>query len=196
MIRQRGLSENADSRLGEIGDGIPRRRIGYHALLVLVFGLASTAVAVLAAPGDVISLERPLLKATDSTFVGAIRCQACHQREYDHWQRTTHATTYDRVTGQSHRDSQTECNRCHTTGAGFESGFESIEKTPQLVGVQCESCHGPGKKHLDSLERSGTDPAYRCESCDVKRNCLPCHTVSRSPGFNLQSALEKVKHPR
>ena len=48
-----------------------------------------------------------------------------------------------------------KCLPCHTTGYGQPGGFVSIEKTPLLVGVQCESCHGPGEECIPIMEMRG-----------------------------------------
>lgn len=46
------------------------------------------------------------------------------------------------------------CGKCHTTGFtadGHQNGHIGIEGTWKFDGVQCEACHGPGKKHSQSL---------------------------------------------
>jgi cytochrome c peroxidase len=38
---------------------------------------------------------------------------------------------------------------CHVTGWGKPGGFTSLEETPDLAGVGCETCHGPGGTYLE-----------------------------------------------
>ena len=38
----------------------------------------------------------------------------------------------------------------------YETGYESQKKTPHLVNVGCEDCHGPGEKHV-AAELSGSE---------------------------------------
>ncbi len=45
------------------------------------------------------------------------------------------------------------CLPCHTTGYKKKGGFISIEKTPDLAGVQCEECHGPGGEFTKVMKR-------------------------------------------
>ena len=49
------------------------------------------------------------------------------------------------------------CLRCHTTGFGRPGGFISLEKTPDMINVQCEMCHGPGSIYAEMmLKKRGT----------------------------------------
>jgi len=45
------------------------------------------------------------------------------------------------------RQYDAECIVCHTVGFGYKTGYEDDKKTPQLLHVGCESCHGPGSGH-------------------------------------------------
>src|SRR5688500_3416964 len=52
-------------------------------------------------------------------------------------------------TGTPMRPSEVaECFQCHTTGMRLEG--ETIRLDGAQPGVQCESCHGPGKAHADA----------------------------------------------
>ena len=78
--------------------------------------------------------------------------------------------------GKTH---DSECLACHTTGYGEPSGFESIETTPDLVGVQCEACHGPGEAHSlnpqDMAVRKGMKAYVHGENV-----CVKCHARMRT----------------
>ena len=96
------------------------------------------------------------------SFVGAKKCKMCHLKQYQTWEQTKMAKSFELLRAgaaaeakkKANLDPQKDythdekCVGCHTTGYGKPGGFVSIEKTPELVGVQCESCHGPGSEYL------------------------------------------------
>jgi DmsE family decaheme c-type cytochrome len=79
----------------------------------------------------------------------------------------------------------TVCRTCHPdVFAGFyknphyksiASGKEPVERTG------CESCHGPGKAHVDARGGKATIVAFsQIPSKDILDNCLRCHTETLS----------------
>ncbi len=65
------------------------------------------------------------------------------------------------------------CGKCHTTGyseEGNQGGLEGIVGTWAFEGVQCESCHGPGKEHVDG---GGDKAAITVDSSSAA--CGSCH---------------------
>lgn len=105
-------------------------------------------------------------------YVGAERCKMCHMAQFRSWQESPMATAWNRVKDEADVE---KCVPCHTTGYG-KGGFTSLEATPHLVGVQCESCHGPGQAHMAtpmadkearraSISRNAEDGAPDCRGC-------------------------------
>jgi hypothetical protein len=99
----------------------------------------------------------------ENRYVGADKCKACHKAEtggdqYGHWTKSEHAKAYEALASEAAKkaakdkgiedpQSSEACVKCHSTGYGqpeeaFAKGFK-----PEL-GVQCESCHGMGEKHV------------------------------------------------
>lgn len=115
--------------------------------LVLGVGLALSAASVAGAT---------------ASYVGAKKCRACHIKQFQSWEKTRMARAFEllrpgvaaaakkkaNLEPQKDYTHDQECVGCHTTGFGMPGGFVSLEKTPELVGVQCESCHGPGSEYL------------------------------------------------
>ncbi len=119
----------------------------------------------------------------DSLFVGAITCKKCHEANYRNWLKTKHAKASQTIVA-SPKYAQEECLVCHSTGYGKIGDYATVEEIPfYLQGVQCESCHGPGRGH------PGKGKIERKVTLGVCRNC---HTKDQSPTFNYVAYLEKI----
>ena len=94
-------------------------------------------------------------------FEGRRKCGSCHRSELESWEKTVHATAMDSLApnakvearkkakldpGKDYRQ-DADCVGCHSTGFGQEGGFDPKEPGKYLVGVGCESCHGPGSEY-------------------------------------------------
>jgi len=122
-----------------------------------------------------------------SPFVGAEACGACHEEAYAQWKGSAHARAMGTL-HQARKVDEASCRACHVTGAGAEGGFLDLEKTPHLANVGCESCHGPGRSHLENrLARYG--------HTDLE-TCTGCHDVDNSPQFDYYAYLPRVAHGR
>ncbi len=128
-------------------------------------------------------------KASNRThvFASASVCKQCHQQEYTIWHSTRHANAYNTLT-RVKKNEDPECLLCHTTGMGNVDGFVSSSVTPELVNVQCESCHGAARKHA----------AYPVvhQPWKAMSHCRNCHTPENSPAFDLVSYGKKIVHTR
>lgn len=110
----------------------------------------------------ILLLVGPMAQAEDHDYVGSRKCRKCHAKEYRSWQETAMTKSFELLKpgvraeqkvaagldAQKDYTKDAECLPCHTTGYGEKSGFVSIEKTPDLAGVGCETCHGPGGTYI------------------------------------------------
>jgi hypothetical protein len=130
----------------------------------------------------------------ESPFVGAEACQGCHPAAAAAWRQARHSHalgTLERV-GKAF---DPECLACHVAGLG-RGGFSSAEATPQLGGVQCENCHGPGRAHAaaPTAQRltapAGAGPTGR----PTENTCRSCHMGSHSPKFAFADYWPRIQH--
>ena len=135
--------------------------------------------------------EQLLEQQPKNGYVSATACQRCHEQEYQQWSATRHAFAYETLL-KKERYFDAGCVSCHTTGFGYQTGFQIGDPEATLKGVQCETCHGPGKQHIGNPKksniRSGADTSL----------CLQCHDTKHSPGFEEVVALHRkdVDHSR
>lgn len=109
------------------------------------------------------------------SFVGNNKCKPCHSQQFKSWDTTRMAKAYEilkpgaRVEAKKKagldpaKDYTTDakCLPCHTTGYGEPGGFVSFEKTPALVGVGCEMCHGAGSEYIKPEHMSLKNKEYK-----------------------------------
>ena len=96
-------------------------------------------------------------------YIGAQKCKNCHAaaesgNQYDAWTKMKHAkafaslasddakkTAKDKGIADPQKDDK--CLKCHVTAFGVPEDqiAKGFDKT---LGIQCESCHGPGETHM------------------------------------------------
>ena len=135
--------------------------------------------------------EQLLEQQPKNGYVSATACQQCHEQEYLQWSATRHAFAYETLL-KKERYFDAGCVSCHTTGFGYQTGFQIGDSDLTLKGVQCETCHGPGKQHVGNPKKSNIR-----SGADISL-CLQCHDTKHSPGFEEVVALHSkdVDHSR
>ncbi len=115
------------------------------------------------------ALER--FKTEAPSYIGIENCKICHMPHFASWKKTRMSKAFEllkpgvraKAKHQAGLDpnhdytKSPECIHCHTTGYGKPGGFISMEKTPEMINVQCEMCHGPGSHYAEMmLKKRGT----------------------------------------
>jgi predicted CXXCH cytochrome family protein len=119
-------------------------------------------------------------------------CGNCHVGVQTNWVTTKHANAWVDLQASGHAASF--CNGCHTVSQqgnniGHPAGY-SVKADTAYQDVQCESCHGPGFKHVQSPTRTNV-PLASIEVDTGKANgCGGCHTGTHEPFVDqwIQSA--------
>jgi RecJ-like exonuclease len=121
-------------------------------------------------------------------YVWAEACKACHGAIYDAWHETKHARTIARLSAE---EKETACIGCHVTGPKQMVVEDSKHVN---VYVQCESCHGAGKAHIEAATGGAAKPGGVVRS-PAQRLCESCHN-DKSPHYRgfFYSALKGLVH--
>ena len=129
--------------------------------------------------------------ATAADYVGTKACADCHQEQYDQFQaHSKKADSWKSVTimASDLKPAELEgCYECHTTGHG-KGGFVSLETTPHLADVGCETCHGAGSTHAET-----GDPADITRQPTIE-DCESCHNSDRIRAFNYKPLIRSGAH--
>jgi predicted CXXCH cytochrome family protein len=140
----------------------------------------ATAVLLLLLMGTAGAYSEP-----SATYVGWKSCAPCHADIADSWQNTRHAKAMESLK-KSNQETLPACVKCHVTGYEKDGGFIDNELTPEMAGVQCDACHGPGSEHASSPTAQNT----------VKESgaalCRQCHTEGQDPKFDYASKVKTV----
>jgi len=150
-------------------------------------------------------------------FVGTAKCKSCHEDSYKVWKKSGHAKAWQTlVEVDPPRNFDPECIACHVVGwtpqnyRPLESGFLSEKETPHLIDVGCETCHGPGEKHVaaemgadfDRMEKQRKPTVMTLEEAQQavssaisdRQHCMNCHDIDNSPDFHFETYWPKIEH--
>lgn len=135
---------------------------------------------------DLFRKHQRIMSGQGEEYAGSLMCGSCHLKIYQHWKNTKHSKAFETLE-ENEDQFDPECIKCHVVGFDYSAGFVSLDETPDLKGVGCESCHGYGSAHiLDTSIPYNT--VYKTE-------CIKCHDSENSPHFEYDSYWEEIKHP-
>ena len=125
--------------------------------------------------------------ADEKSYVGSEACMDCHADQYESYaaySKKAHSYASVQVMRKGLTEAEyRECLHCHATGYGRPGGFASVEETPGLQNLGCESCHGPGSLHVDSGAPDDIVGDLAPEDCER------CHNSERVANFKFKPLL-------
>jgi hypothetical protein len=108
--------------------------------------------------------------AGSAHYVGETMCRTCHEQADQFWRGTQHAGAYGTLSRQF-KEFNLDCVGCHVTGYERPGG-STVTHVQGLENVQCESCHGPGSAHAESVGSTRLITRKPAETV-----CRSCHNV-------------------
>lgn len=191
--------------------------------------LMMLAISLAAIVAMVLGLRLTDLRAQEAEYVGVAKCKVCHSKEklggeeYQVWETTAHAKALETLKAgvkaeaksaanldpQKDYSSDPECLKCHTTGYGKPAAAGTDGTKPNLDGVQCEACHGPGskykspkimskKKYAEDREATREENIAAGLILPTEEVCTGCHNQD-SPSFkefDFKAKVEEIRHKK
>ncbi len=124
-------------------------------------------------------------------FVGEAACAPCHAGAHRITTESAHAHAFQTLVDKK-SEYDPDCLRCHTVGFGSRDGFRSAKNTSTLTGVQCESCHGRGAKHIENMKLGNRNSSTF--DAVTPSTCVKCHDVENSENFTYDRYWELIRH--
>ncbi len=129
----------------------------------------------------------------EPAYVGAAQCKFCHFKQHAIWEKSKHAKAFEDLKPKEQKDPR--CLTCHATG------YRSTQEVkPEIVGVQCEACHGPGSLFIKIHPKRDKKGALKAGMIAKPESalCLSCHN-EQSPyfkGFKYEEMWKKIEHSK
>jgi hypothetical protein len=144
----------------------------------------------------VLELSDPIKPLISDSYIGTSEsCEECHRDQYDHWANTAHPGAFDSLKTLG-RENDGTCLPCHVVGFNRASGFKDPRNEAPFGAVSCWSCHQTRAFHA-SLPRGAVDPTLTgvADRDYIAERCEGCHSRRRSPGFDVEAAMNRVACP-
>lgn len=159
----------------------------------------------------------------EHSYVGTNTCKKCHIKEWRSWSETKMAHAFDLLKPGERAEAKTKagldpnkdyttdptCVRCHVTGFQKEGGFVDFATTPELAGVGCEACHGPGGTYTQSGFMTLQNKEYELAKLEAvglvahitADQCAQCHNtdspfVGPDYVFDFEARKEQGTHEK
>jgi len=130
-------------------------------------------------------------QTTADTYVGQERCKGCHPQAHRINLASLHNRAFETLVRKK-SEYDPECLRCHTVGYGARDGYLNIQRTPLLVNVQCENCHGRAANHVQAMQAGQQRPsAFRPVTPNT---CIRCHDEENDDDFVYARDWAKIAH--
>lgn len=153
-------------------------------------------------------------------YVGVKACGMCHKTEKQGeqlkiWENSAHAKAFEALKSEEAAaiakekglekpaSESAECLKCHVTESGVDES-QLDAKYVASMGVQCESCHGPGSDYKKMSIMKDREKAIAnglhdisAEDGSAAKLCVTCHN-EESPtfkGFKFEEMWPKIAHP-
>lgn len=121
-------------------------------------------------------------------YMGYKSCIDCHKEIVQGWMTTPHAHAFETLKEQGEeKQAIPGCVKCHVVGFEEDGGFVDIGLTPELKDVQCENCHGPARKHVESEGSPDLITGTPDEA-----SCRVCHTEGQDKNFDFRKKSQWV----
>ena len=124
-------------------------------------------------------------------YVGSEACAACHTSDYALWKKSGHGHAWESLVRRE-SDADPGCIGCHSVGFGTVSGYRREFEGRKLVNVGCESCHGPGSRHVTE-RTSGKEAAFHFRPLGAG-SCTECHHGEFSRPFDYAAFWKVIAH--
>lgn len=108
----------------------------------------------------------------NATYVPGSKCKTCHIKYFKAHAESAHATAFENIKFAG-EETNVICLQCHSTGNGKPGGFVDAQSTPDLVGVTCQACHGPGSAHIEAPKEQKKQTISRF----TPDTCVKCHKI-------------------
>ena len=160
-------------------------------------------------------------------YVGIRKCQSCHKKELlgnqmKAWREGPHRRAFETLENEESialaaelelalpAHQSPECLRCHVTAYALPEAAFAYE-IDMADGVQCESCHGPGRDYRKKKVMSDPELAAAKGLWDLSEGttvCVSCHNPlsptwdparytlddGTTAGFDFQQATGRIPH--